>query len=126
MSHNPDYPPVAVPDTSNSTPSPAPGAANDSPAVAAESVEDRYAAAVTTSSTLTQKPTNEELLRLYGMFKYVKDGNASGSAPNIIWNASGNYKWHEWKKYDNRVADEVREEYIAYVNTLVAKYGVVG
>lgn len=126
MSYNPDYPPVVAPDVSSPEPSSAPGDATNSPAVDVESVENRYAIAVTTSSTLIQKPANEELLRMYGMFKYVKEGNASGSPPNIIWNASGNYKWHEWKKYDDRAIDEVREEYIAYVNLLVAKYGVVG
>ena len=97
----------------------------DSPAIAPE-VEDRYTVAVTTSSTLTQKPSDEELLHMYGMFKYVKEGNATGSAPNFLWNAAGNYKWHEWKKYDDRNVDEVREEYIAYIDTLVVKYGVIG
>lgn len=102
-------PPVSVPDAL---------------AVAPEPVESRYATAVTTSKTLNQKPSNDELLRMYGMFKYVKEGNAIGNAPNMLWNAAGNYKWHEWQKYDNRDPNEVREEYIAYVNSLVAKYGV--
>ena len=106
------------------TPEP-PVAATDTPAVAAESVEDRYVAAVATSKTLKQKPTDNELLHMYGMFKYVKEGNATGSAPNFLWNAAGNYKWNEWQKYDGRAADDVREEYITYVGTLVAKYGVV-
>ena len=106
------------------TPEP-PVAATDSPAVAPESVEDRYTVAVATSSTLKQKPTDEELLHMYGMFKYIKEGNATGSAPNFLWNAGGNYKWHEWKKYDDRGADAVREEYVVYIATLVAKYGVV-
>ena len=103
-----------------------PVTATDSPAVVVDSVEERYTTAVATSKTLKQKPTDEELLHMYGMFKYVKEGNATGSAPNFLWNASGNYKWHEWKKYDDHVVDAVREEYIAYVGTLVAKYGVAG
>ena len=94
------------------------------PVATPESIEDRYAAAVATSKTLKQKPADEELLRMYGMFKYIKEGNATGSAPNFLWNAAGNYKWHEWKKYDNRDVNDVREQYIAYVGTLVAKYGV--
>ena len=106
------------------TPGPSVAAA-DTPAVSPEPVEGRYTVAVATSATLTQKPTNVEQLLLYGMFKYVKEGNATGYAPNILWDASGNYKWHEWKRYDNRVVNDVREEYIAYVGTLVAKYGTV-
>ena len=107
------------------TPEP-PVAATDSPAIAPESVEERYLAAVTKSKTLTQKPTDSELLHMYGMFKYVKEGNATGSAPNFLWDAAGNYKWNEWQKYDGRAQNDVREEYIAYVGTLVMKYGVVG
>lgn len=95
------------------------------PPVVIETIEERYNVAVSTSKTLKQKPSNEELLRMYGMFKYVKEGNATGTAPSFIWDANGNYKWHEWKKYDGRVVDDVREEYIAYVGTLAAKYGVV-
>jgi acyl-CoA-binding protein len=97
----------------------------DTPVPALAPVEERYGAAVAVSKTLTQKPSNAELLHMYGMFKYVKEGNATGSAPSFIWDANGNYKWHEWKKYDDRDATEVREEYILYIGTLVAKYGVV-
>ena len=83
-----------------------------------------YNIAVSTSKTLKQKPTDQELLTMYGMFKYVKDGNAKGDAPSFFWDSSGNYKWHEWKKYDNQDADNVRKLYIAFVSTLVTKYGI--
>ena len=95
------------------------------PVVDIPTITERYAEAVARSATLTQKPSDDELLHMYGMFKYIKDGNATGAAPNFLWNAAGNYKWHEWKKYDDHVVDAVREEYIAYVGTLVAKYGIV-
>jgi len=90
-----------------------------------KTIVELYDIAVATSKTLKQKPTDQELLTMYGMFKYVKEGNAAGDAPSIIWNMSGNYKWHEWKKYDNFEVDAVRTSYIAFVNTLVATYGVV-
>ena len=94
------------------------------PAIPVVSTTALYDEAVINSRLLLKKPEDAELLHMYGMFKYVKEGNASGAAPMFIWDASGYYKWHDWKSYDDRNVEEVRTEYITYIASLATKYGM--
>ena len=96
----------------------------DMSGVSTDESTNNFNESVMLSKCLNSRPENNELLRMYGMFKYVNVGNATGDPPSILWNTTSNYKWHEWKKHDNKSVISVQREYTVYVNMLIEKYGM--
>jgi len=81
--------------------------------------------AVDAVRNLSTKPTDMELLTLYGMFKHIKSGDVTGSAPRFVLNPSGYYKWREWAKHSSKPVEDIKLAYVAEVERLVAAYGTV-
>jgi len=71
--------------------------------------------------TLTQRPTNEEFLELYGLYKQATMGDNTTSRPGMF-DMKGQYKWQAWKQKAGMSADEAAEAYVALVNRLLEKY----
>ena len=69
----------------------------------------------------TVKPTNEELLLLYGLYKQSKFGNNNTSAPFLI-DIKNKAKWTAWNQQKNKTKIAAQEEYIAFVENLSQKY----
>ncbi|KUI57515.1 hypothetical protein VP1G_04808 [Cytospora mali] len=79
-----------------------------------------FETAVADSKKLTSKPSNEELLDLYALYK-IAQGEDISSAP-----APGMFDLkNAWqKKVDEGVTQEqAKSEYVALVETLKTKYG---
>lgn len=99
--------------------------------------------------TLTKRPTDQELLDLYALFKQgtFGDNNTSkyfkNDAPfnfkmiflvfhDFLFNAvigkpgmfdlKGKAKWNSWNEKKEMPQDEAKEKYIAYVEQLLEKY----
>ncbi|KAL2915650.1 acyl-CoA-binding protein (ACBP)/diazepam binding inhibitor (DBI)/endozepine (EP) [Polyrhizophydium stewartii] len=69
---------------------------------------------------LTYKPTNDELLELYGLFKQATVGNNTTAAPGMF-DLQGKAKWSAWKKFENLSKEEAQTKYIELVKQLQAK-----
>ncbi|KAK2614038.1 hypothetical protein N8I77_000898 [Diaporthe amygdali] len=81
--------------------------------------------AVADSKKLTSKPSNEELLDLYALFK-IANGEDIASAPAPgMFDLKGKAKKNAWqKKVDEGVtADQAKEQYVALVEKLKTQYG---
>lgn len=74
------------------------------------------------SKQLPQKPDNEELLTLYGLFKQATEGDVQGEAPGGF-DFVGNAKFHAWEKQQGKSNAQASQEYIDFVTSLEAKYG---
>ncbi|KAK6620338.1 Acyl-CoA-binding domain-containing protein 2 [Polyplax serrata] len=81
----------------------------------------RFDAAAEKVRTLTKKPTDEELLSLYGLFKQGSVGDNETSKPGFL-DMKGKYKWEAWMKLKGKSQDEAKEEYIKLVESLLEKY----
>ena len=84
-------------------------------------LENEFKNAVDRSSTITQKPSNEELLTLYALYKQATEGDVKGERPGGF-DFKGAAKYDAWESYRGKSTEECREEYIQLVDDLVKKY----
>jgi len=69
---------------------------------------------------LSKKPSDDELLKLYGLFKQATVGDNNTSQPGML-DFKGKYKWEAWNKNKGKSKDDSQREYIAFVQQLKAK-----
>lgn len=70
---------------------------------------------------LRQKPAQEELLQLYGLFKQATIGDNNKEKPGMFSFTEG-YKWDAWNNNKGKNKEIAEEEYIILVNSLLKKY----
>ena len=80
-----------------------------------------FQAAVDRSKNLTRRPSNEELLDLYALFKQATDGDSSGERPGGF-DFKAIAKFDAWAGKKGKTKDEAMDEYVALVQKLVATY----
>ncbi len=69
---------------------------------------------------LSAPPNTDSMLKLYGMFKQIKDGNVKGDRPGML-QMEKRAKWDAWKKNEGLSADEAMKAYIDLVEKLKAE-----
>ena len=70
---------------------------------------------------LRQKPDQEELLQLYGLFKQAIIGNNNKEKPGMFSFTEG-YKWKAWNNNKGKNKETAEKEYIILLNILIKKY----
>ena len=85
------------------------------------SIDNLFENAAKLVNTLTEKPTNEELLSLYGLYKQGNFGDNMNEAPGFF-NFKEKEKWNSWNKCKGKSKEEAKKEYVNYVATLLKKY----
>jgi diazepam-binding inhibitor (GABA receptor modulator, acyl-CoA-binding protein) len=70
--------------------------------------------------TLTKRPSNEELLALYSLFKQATDGDVKGARPGML-DMVGRAKYDAWAKLKGTAADQAMRNYLSVVNKLLGK-----
>ncbi len=70
---------------------------------------------------LTVRPTNEELLELYGLFKQASCGDCNTARPGMF-DLKGKYKWDKWNSLKGMSKGDAENDYIKFVKTLTDKY----
>lgn len=68
--------------------------------------------------TLTKRPSNEELLTLYSLFKQATDGDVKGARPGML-DMVGRAKYDAWSKLKGTSADQAMKNYLGVVKKLV-------
>ena len=71
---------------------------------------------------LSARPSNEQLLELYGLYKQATDGDVSGSRPGML-DLKGRAKFDAWAKRKGTSKDDAMKKYVALVGKLVAEIG---
>lgn len=61
--------------------------------------------------------SDENKLKLYGLFKQSTMGNNKTSQPSML-DFKGKAKWNAWKKQSGKGKAHAKTEYIAFVNQL--------
>lgn len=80
-----------------------------------------FLAAVERSKQLTKRPSNEELLDLYALYKQATDGDVSGERPGGF-DFKAIAKFDAWSGKKGKSKDEAMKEYIDLMAKLVASY----
>ncbi|KAF8425620.1 putative acyl-coA-binding protein [Tirmania nivea] len=72
---------------------------------------------------LKSKPTDDELLKLYGLYKQATIGDNDTSKPGMF-DLKGKYKWQAWVDLKGTSQEEAEKSYIAFVDGLKSKHGL--
>ena len=69
--------------------------------------------------TLSERPDNDTLLRLYGLYKQGSEGDVKGDKPGFF-DFVGTAKYEAWAKLKGTSQDEAKQKYVDLVKKLGA------
>ncbi len=87
-----------------------------------DSGKDAFDAAKARVEKLKTRPSNDDLLALYGLYKQATEGDATGSRPGML-DLKGRAKFDAWAKHKGMASGEAMKQYVAVVDRLVKKDG---
>ena len=70
---------------------------------------------------LTQRPSNEELLDLYALYKQATVGDCNTDRPGML-DMKGRAKWDKWNELKGMSKEDAEKKYVELANGLIAKY----
>ena len=70
---------------------------------------------------LTARPSDQELLDLYGYFKQATVGDVNTDRPGMF-DLKGKYKWDNWNSRKGMSKEDAEAKYIEMVKGLMGKY----
>ncbi|MFZ6023307.1 MAG: acyl-CoA-binding protein [Bacteroidota bacterium] len=82
------------------------------------SLQEIFTAAVANSKTLSGKPDNETLLKLYSLYKQATEGDNTVAAPENMFDFVTRFKHEAWEKLKGMGKDDAMQQYIDLVNRL--------
>ena len=78
---------------------------------------EEFNQAVLRSKELTVRPSNEDLLKLYALFKQATEGDIAGDRPGGF-DFKGAAKYDAWESLKGKPEGEAQQEYVNLVNEL--------
>jgi carboxylesterase len=87
-----------------------------------KATKDRFTEAKGRVETLSERPSNDQLLALYGLYKQATDGDVTGSRPGML-DLKGRAKFDAWAKRKGTSKDDAMRAYVALVDELEKKLG---
>ncbi len=84
--------------------------------------DDPFLAAQDRVKRLSKRPSNAELLDLYGLFKQAIEGDVRGSRPGLL-DPKGRAKFDAWTARKGTATADAKARYVALVDALVRKHG---
>ena len=76
-----------------------------------------FEAAVKNSTTLSERPDNATLLKLYASYKQATEGDNEAKKPSFT-DVVGRAKWDAWEKLKDLSQDQARQQYIDLIESL--------
>jgi len=80
-------------------------------------LQEDFQRAVERSKTLTQRPSNEDLLDLYALFKQATEGDVTGDRPGGF-DFKAIAKFDAWSSKKGMKADQAMQDYVKLVERL--------
>lgn len=84
------------------------------------SLEQDFQTATERVKDLTSRPSNEDLLNLYALYKQATEGDVHGDKPGMF-DFKGAAKYSAWDSLRGTDGDTARQRYIDLVQSLLAK-----
>ena len=69
--------------------------------------------------TLSERPDNDTLLRLYGLYKQGSEGDVKGDKPGFF-DFVGTAKYEAWAKLKGTAQEDAQKKYVDLVKKLTA------
>ena len=84
-----------------------------------DDIQSKFEQVAKDVTTLTEPPDNVAMLKLYGMYKQATKGDCTGARPGML-DFVRRAKYDAWKALEGNSQDDAKQQYIDYVNGLVA------
>jgi acyl-CoA-binding protein len=85
-------------------------------------LDQKFSAAQAEVNTLTKRPDNEDMLRLYGLYKQGSSGDVAGDRPGAF-DMVNRAKYDAWAKLKGTDSDKAKQDYVKLVERLKKSYG---
>ena len=85
-------------------------------------LNSRFEKASVAAKSLSEKPDNDTLLKLYALYKQGSSGDVSGSKPGFF-DFVGVAKYEAWEKLKGVSPDDAKTQYIDLVSKLGGSIG---
>lgn len=76
-----------------------------------------FEAAVKNSTSISERPDNATLLKLYALYKQATEGDNEAKKPSFT-DMVGRAKWDAWEKLKYTSADDAKQQYIDLIESL--------
>ncbi|HSW11641.1 MAG TPA: acyl-CoA-binding protein [Solimonas sp.] len=80
-----------------------------------------FAQAQADVKTLTKRPSNDDMLALYSLFKQASEGDVKGSRPGML-DMVGRAKYDAWAKLKGNSGDQAMQQYLDKVAALLKSH----
>ncbi len=77
----------------------------------------RFEQAVADSKTLSERPDNVTLLKIYALYKQATEGDNEDRKPGFT-DMVARAKWDAWKKLEGTGNDEAMQQYVELISEL--------
>jgi acyl-CoA-binding protein len=84
-------------------------------------LQQQFESAVARSKEFTQRPSNEELLNMYGLFKQASEGDVTGDRPGGF-DFKAIAKYDAWAELKGKSKEQAMQDYIALMDKLYQQY----
>ena len=85
-------------------------------------LDKKFLAAQAEVKTLTKRPDNEDMLRLYALYKQGRAGDVAGDRPGAF-DMVNRAKYDAWAKLKGTDSDKAKQDYVKLVERLKKSYG---
>ncbi|MBA3252686.1 MAG: acyl-CoA-binding protein [Pseudomonadota bacterium] len=80
-------------------------------------LKSQFEIAVGDSKNLPERPDNQTMLKMYGLYKQATRGDASGTRPGFT-DMVGRAKWDAWNEVKGTSADDAMKQYVSLIADL--------
>ena len=80
-------------------------------------LKQQFEAAVAQSKSLTERPDNSTLLKIYGLYKQATAGDNTDKKPGFS-DMVGLAKWEAWNGFKGLHADAAMQQYVELIDSL--------
>jgi acyl-CoA-binding protein len=81
-------------------------------------IHELFNQAVARSKTLTQKPDNEVLLQIYGLYKQATEGDVNIDPPANAFDFVAKAKFNAWESFRGKSKEAAMQEYVDLISML--------
>jgi diazepam-binding inhibitor (GABA receptor modulating acyl-CoA-binding protein) len=81
-------------------------------------IDQNFQEAVRNINNLNTRPTDDELLKLYGLYKQSLFGDNKTDKPGFF-SFRGNKKWNSWMEHAGKSKQKAKKEYVSYAKEII-------
>ena len=81
-------------------------------------LKEQFEEAISNSKTLSQKPANDVLLKLYSLYKQATEGDLNTEAPSNPFDFVAKAKYAAWEELKGLTKEDAMQQYVDLITSL--------